>query len=109
MIGFEQADSEGSKQFQKIREEENKRKRSEAALHILKQEKEYVESLGVIVQVCYDSLPLMTFQYFLIPLREAASTPNTLIIPMNDIVDIFSNIEPIYKTHSEYIDLTPHC
>jgi len=89
--GHEQKDSEGSKQFQKLREEENLRKRSEMAVRILNSEKLYVENLKNIVQI------------FIEPF-QAAAVGNYPIIPSEDIQSIFYNIDQIYKAHLPFVD-----
>jgi len=88
--GFESNESDGSKIFQKMREEENTRKRSEKALEMLQSEVHYVESLNII------------HENFINPLIQAAHS-NYPILPETDCTTLFATVQAILKAHSSFL------
>jgi hypothetical protein len=87
--GFEKKDSEGSKQFQKLQEEEELTKRSELAVQIKVSESDYLKILDTIIDIFYS------------PLNRAANG-NYPIISHEDINQIFSVLPNLQKQHSDF-------
>jgi len=83
-------ETEGSKQWQIFKQEENARKRSEIALQMFKDEKEYLRKVSIIVEA------------FLKPMRTL-SMGNYAIVPIEEVSDIFYNLEPIRDAHSKFL------
>jgi len=92
---FDKNESEGSKLFQKMRDEDNTKKRSEKALEMLQSEHQYVDQLNNVVT------------NFVKPMREVATT-HYPILSESQVNALFSTLEAIHKAHSNFLQrMTP--
>eukprot|EP00027_Filamoeba_sp_ATCC50430_P015669 CAMPEP_0168566246 /NCGR_PEP_ID=MMETSP0413-20121227/14312_1 /TAXON_ID=136452 /ORGANISM="Filamoeba nolandi, Strain NC-AS-23-1" /LENGTH=847 /DNA_ID=CAMNT_0008598243 /DNA_START=54 /DNA_END=2597 /DNA_ORIENTATION=- len=87
--GYEKNDSEGSKQFQQLRVEENIRKRSESAAAMRDSEKEYLDSLNIAMHKFYE------------PIQKSTETQYPILSPA-DINSIFCTLPQIHKAHTNF-------
>ncbi|PRP79094.1 hypothetical protein PROFUN_13156 [Planoprotostelium fungivorum] len=89
--GHDQRDSEGSKQFNKIREAEDKRKAAEAVQKILTTEKEYVQQLTLLHEKYY------------LPVKEAGQT-NSPLLTLTVTKAVFSCLPQILEASQEVVN-----